>query len=306
MNAMASLARCLCWFNPLVHVAAHLMRIDQEIACDAGVITRNPRARASYAQTLLKSQGASVPLPLGCYWPTRREHPLTERVAMLDRGAPSRIRQATGLVVVLVLSFGCAYTAWATTPLQPAPSVAQGDTQDANADLRPVYDRPLAEDYDLTRIIDIEGAVVRVDWSKPKSAVWVYGRGRGEDGVDLGERIWQVEGGNPFVLSPEQRALMKGVVGHKIAIRGYGAKDDFCSPLCRVHGRNVTFAEASSKRMIVPSIGKPDCTMAEVLAYKCRGSEIASPPPEPPTETEIQAAVAASGRQHATAGASSP
>ena len=76
----------LFWFNPLIHLAAHLMRIDQEVACDETVVTRFPDARRAYAQVLVKAQLAIRPLPLGCYWPSKgTEHPLLERIAMLKR-----------------------------------------------------------------------------------------------------------------------------------------------------------------------------------------------------------------------------
>ncbi|HEY7797168.1 MAG TPA: M56 family metallopeptidase, partial [Hyphomonadaceae bacterium] len=90
INALVALVRCICWFNPLVHIAAHLMRIDQELACDATVVERHPKARATYASALLKAQLAARPLPLGCYWPAGTEHPLTERVEMLKQMKPTR------------------------------------------------------------------------------------------------------------------------------------------------------------------------------------------------------------------------
>jgi beta-lactamase regulating signal transducer with metallopeptidase domain len=81
--ALLTLAQCLCWFNPMIHVAARLLRLDQELACDAAVMLRRPKSRALYASTLLKTQLAATPLPLGCYWPARGRHPLEVRVALL-------------------------------------------------------------------------------------------------------------------------------------------------------------------------------------------------------------------------------
>jgi len=68
LNGVSAALQCLFWFNPLVHLAAHLMRIDQEMACDETVVTRFPEARRAYAQALVKAQLAIRPLPLGCYW----------------------------------------------------------------------------------------------------------------------------------------------------------------------------------------------------------------------------------------------
>jgi len=82
--AFTALAQCLCWFNPLAHAAGRLLRLDQELACDATVMLSRPGARGLYARTLLKTQLAATPLPLGCYWPARGRHPLEVRIALLS------------------------------------------------------------------------------------------------------------------------------------------------------------------------------------------------------------------------------
>lgn len=94
--AFAALAQCLCWFNPLVHFAAYLIRLDQELACDAAVIRARPAARALYARTLLKTQLAGSPLPLGCYWSPRGQHPLEVRIASLKRTSKGPSRSSGG------------------------------------------------------------------------------------------------------------------------------------------------------------------------------------------------------------------
>jgi len=55
INALAALLRCLNWFNPLFHLAASRFRFDQEIACDAAVMSRFPEARRCYADAMLKA-----------------------------------------------------------------------------------------------------------------------------------------------------------------------------------------------------------------------------------------------------------
>jgi beta-lactamase regulating signal transducer with metallopeptidase domain len=119
-GALAAAFQCLAWFNPLVHVAAHFMRLDQEFACDAAVTRRYPRSRALYAKTLLKTQLAATPLPFGCYWPARGEHPLEVRVRLLK--GP---RQHSGLAGPLLVASGVVcvtVAAWAAQPpIPPAP-----------------------------------------------------------------------------------------------------------------------------------------------------------------------------------------
>jgi beta-lactamase regulating signal transducer with metallopeptidase domain len=118
INAAVALARSICWFNPLIHLAAHLMRIDQELACDAAVVARYPRARSAYGTALLKAELAARPLPLGCYWPARSEHPLTERIEMLKRTIPGRARRLAGAAAILVLAGATSAAAWAALPPQ--------------------------------------------------------------------------------------------------------------------------------------------------------------------------------------------
>lgn len=119
-GAFASLLQALCWFNPLVHVAAHTMRLDQELACDAAVLRRRPRLRALYARTLLKTQLASQPLPFGCYWPSRGPHPLEVRIGLLRDARPY-----DGLVGPLFIATAlavCAYAGWRVQPPAPRPA----------------------------------------------------------------------------------------------------------------------------------------------------------------------------------------
>lgn len=113
-GALATAFQAICWFNPLVHVAAHLMRLDQELACDAAVLRRRPHDRALYAKTLLKTQLAAQALPFGCHWPARGPHPLEVRVATLKTpvthdGITGPILLGTGIVVA-------ALSAWNAQP----------------------------------------------------------------------------------------------------------------------------------------------------------------------------------------------
>jgi beta-lactamase regulating signal transducer with metallopeptidase domain len=118
LNGLAAALQCLGWFNPLVHLGAHLMRIDQELACDEAVANRFPDARRAYAEVLMKAQLAMLPLPLGCYWPSRTQHPLIERVAMLKRPRIGRGRWRAGAVALGCLWAGAGLAAWASQPVQ--------------------------------------------------------------------------------------------------------------------------------------------------------------------------------------------
>lgn len=154
-NGLLALIQCLCWFNPLVHLGGQLMRIDQELACDEAVITRFPHARSAYAGALLKTQLVNRPLPLGCYWPSVKEHPLLERIAMLKRNLPTLRRKLTGGAGVLCLSAFMGVAAWAAMPARviieaPAPEV----TQTLPAAGAPV--NPAIADYEAAQAAQLE------------------------------------------------------------------------------------------------------------------------------------------------------
>jgi beta-lactamase regulating signal transducer with metallopeptidase domain len=119
-NALTVLVQCLGWFNPVLHMGSHAMRLDQELACDAAVVARLPRERRRYAETLLRiglvQQGAA---PLTCHWASRRAHPLEARIALLARPAPSQARHDAGVALLAMLAIGAVYAAWAAEPPQP-------------------------------------------------------------------------------------------------------------------------------------------------------------------------------------------
>ena len=115
-NGLAALLRCICWFNPLVHIGARLMRVDQEMACDALALARHPSARRVYARTLLKTQMIDQALPVGCYWPGGGDHPLTERIEMLTVKRPTAPRRLIGASIVVVAATLSGWGAWAAQP----------------------------------------------------------------------------------------------------------------------------------------------------------------------------------------------
>ncbi|HZW52027.1 MAG TPA: M56 family metallopeptidase, partial [Rudaea sp.] len=121
-NALAAALRCLYWFNPLFHFAASRLRFDQELACDAIVISRFPEARRPYADAMLKTQLADLGLPAGCHW--QSSHPLKERIAMLKQPLPGRARRRIGAACVAAIVAVASFAAWAAQPAVPAAPAA--------------------------------------------------------------------------------------------------------------------------------------------------------------------------------------
>jgi TonB family protein len=117
-NAVVALVQCLCWFNPLVHLAARWIRVDQELACDAAVIAERPGLRRPYAEALLKTQRVAAIPAAGCAWRARGFPALRDRIRLLKQRPPSLLRRACGILLLAVLTLGGGYTAWATQPSQ--------------------------------------------------------------------------------------------------------------------------------------------------------------------------------------------
>jgi TonB family protein len=117
-NALVALVQCLCWFNPLVHLAARWIRVDQELACDADVVADRPGLWRPYAEALLKTQMAAAVPPAGCAWRASGFAALRDRIRLLKRRAPSRPRRAGGALLLAVLALGGGYAAWAAQPAQ--------------------------------------------------------------------------------------------------------------------------------------------------------------------------------------------
>lgn len=139
-NAVVALIQCLCWFNPLVHLAAHWIRSDQELACDAAVIADCPGLRRPYAEALLKTQMVAAIPPVGCAWRAHGFPALRNRIRHLKQRAPSRPRRACGVLVVVALTLGGGYTAWATQPSRrPAVVAPEWSSKPDGADLVRLY-----------------------------------------------------------------------------------------------------------------------------------------------------------------------
>ena len=113
-NAVVAIVQCLCWFNPLVHLAAHWIHIDQELACDADVIAGRPALRRPYAEALLKTPVLARVPPAGCAWRSRGFRALRDRIRLLKQAPPSRPRRAAGALLLAALALGGGCVAWAS------------------------------------------------------------------------------------------------------------------------------------------------------------------------------------------------
>jgi TonB family protein len=113
INALVVGVQCLAWFNPLVHLGARRLRLDQEMACDEAVLARRPQARRLYAETLLNALLVPRVVPFGCHWPAGGAHPLKERLVMLNIPARSPARKVAGLALAALVGLAGAGAVWA-------------------------------------------------------------------------------------------------------------------------------------------------------------------------------------------------
>ena len=112
-NLVVAGCRALSWFNPMIHVGAAFLRIDQELACDATVLALRGDIRADYAKALLKVSMAGSSSPLACAWGT---HPLILRVGFLGRAEPGRAREIAGFLALVLLAAATFVTVWSLAP----------------------------------------------------------------------------------------------------------------------------------------------------------------------------------------------
>ena len=186
INALATALQCVFWFNPLVHLGAARLRIDQEIACDAAVLTRFPIARRAYGEAMLKTQLAPFAPPLGCHWPASANKQLKERFVMLKEHRQSRARRLTGGAAVAALGLTAGFAVWAAQParvVKAQPGVTRHDA--ATYRESPLYKAVLDGDATQARALITGGADVNFKVSGDGTPLIQAARAGRADLVDL-------------------------------------------------------------------------------------------------------------------------
>ncbi|PTT80893.1 hypothetical protein DBR42_18810, partial [Pelomonas sp. HMWF004] len=121
-NLLACMLTALHWWNPLAWLAARRLQADQELACDAAVLSDHPDALAAYTRALLAAHDLTPHgAPLASRWGS--SHPLVERIAMLNRARRATRLGAAALTTTLIAATGLAYAAQGSAPAPEAPQV---------------------------------------------------------------------------------------------------------------------------------------------------------------------------------------
>ncbi len=116
-NLFIAFCQAVGWFNPLVHLAASLARMDQELSIDAKVIAQHPKGRRQYAETLLKAHAHGLNSPLACALALGGKHPLEVRLAMLGVRPISVRRDRLGVTGIGLIAVVLAAALWTLAPI---------------------------------------------------------------------------------------------------------------------------------------------------------------------------------------------
>ncbi|HHZ54044.1 TonB family protein [Xanthomonas vasicola] len=155
-NLLAALLLCIGWCNPLMHLAWRAFRLDQELACDADVLTRYPGKRRSYATAMLKTQCGADWMPTACHW--NAPHALTQRVAALLGPAVDVPRARWNLCMVVGLAVMVGGACWAFQPAQLQGRRVPGNALDFSTMQPPKYP-PDAVAAGLAGFVELQIAV---------------------------------------------------------------------------------------------------------------------------------------------------
>ena len=116
INLIAALIASLNWFNPLVHLSRSKFRNDQELACDARVLSKHPKLKHIYARAILKSQVQRNMAPMACNWPSRSKGFVKERIITLTKAAPNAVHRKIGNGLFAILALATGIVCWAIQP----------------------------------------------------------------------------------------------------------------------------------------------------------------------------------------------
>jgi hypothetical protein len=106
-NLMAGITRILFWFNPLVHIAYHYFRLDQESSCDAEVVqSANKSQLVEYAKAMvethsMRSDYQTIPETVSS-WVIKSA--TFRRINMLEKHRRFNRSYVTGVILVTVLA----------------------------------------------------------------------------------------------------------------------------------------------------------------------------------------------------------
>lgn len=123
-NLMCAVMLGLWWFHPLAYIAASRFRYDQELACDAIVLTQHPQFKRIYADALLKISSHFQAGLIHCHFP---HQPLRKRIMEIFKAEKSRSTRTFGQLFIATLIGLSSYAAWASNVAQETENKNQAE-----------------------------------------------------------------------------------------------------------------------------------------------------------------------------------
>ncbi len=292
-NLLASALLVAHWFNPLAWWAWRRLRADQELACDAAVLRREPpEAAASYAGALLKVQGVALTPPLATAW--QSTHPLVERVRMLHAHRISSARHRAGLRVAtlsIVLAGIGGYTLQAGADALPAAVSGNGASVMTAIEITHTSQHATASDVSTKRVVTSK---IRVLSHKGQEAIIRFGS-EDVDPYEIGLTVSRVDGdrlelatrlssGKPLAVIGTPHILTRDGQAAQLEVRtGDGAETFELSLTPKVLDAAQAAAAEKLKPSAVPPL--PATPPAQPLPALPRANALPPLPPAPTSQS---------------------
>ena len=133
VNAVVVLFQCINWFNPFIYLARPQLLLDQELACDARVLTKRPDAMRDYMRALVKAQQVCLDSFLKTAWGPTGDHPLVVRVKQLSLPATGVLSGPKRYLTLTVLFIVFAIAANLVSPIQIVSDITNYSVNTASA-----------------------------------------------------------------------------------------------------------------------------------------------------------------------------
>jgi beta-lactamase regulating signal transducer with metallopeptidase domain len=249
VKAITEIAVCLSWFNPLAHIAARAIAMDQELACDEAVVQRYPEHRKAYAAVLLKNQ-TGPRAPLGCYWPAGSAGGLKTRITQIKSAPPDRKRRIVGGSVLVLLAATAAGAAWASkapqTRIVVATAQGQAEQLPSSAASRDQASNPSPHParFELEATpLTVTGRVEKIDFREQSYVLFIRASYVAAPppnsmntfwGAQPNTALWELNPTNDFGDAKAREALVRDLTNREVKVTGFSATPEICKPACRM------------------------------------------------------------------------
>lgn len=276
VKALTQIAVCLNWFNPLVHLAARCIAMDQELTSDASVVRRYPEHRKAYAYVLVRRQ-IGLRAPMACYWPAPSKEALKVRITEIKRGVVGNNQRAIGGGLLMLAAVCAAGVAWATKPPEAriaelaseqragiGSGTAQGPDDKSEAHQAPLqyvrFEQEAPNVVTQPRRLEphalsamsfvIVGTVEKIEFRERDYVMFVRGAHMAMPnyknttwGSQPVTEVWELSPVNYFGDAEARSALTRQFLNKQVRATGFSATPALCAPKCRMSAQSLERVE---------------------------------------------------------------